>query len=79
MLDQPVLSMPSTKLEVTDNDGGALTALESAKTKILSDHNQASNNALAPKLTTIPAAIPNKLKPLSTERNRAKVKQNKKR
>lgn len=76
---QPFASMSSTKLEVTDNDGGALTALESAKTKILSDHNQASNNALAPKLTTIPAAIPNKLKPLSTERNRAKVKQNKKR
>ena len=76
---QPFASMSSTKLEVTDNDGGALTALESAKTKILSDHNQASNNALAPKLTTIPAAIPNKLKPLPTERNRTKVKQNKKR
>lgn len=78
-LVRPVLNTPSGKVAVIDDDSDALPALQSAEVEMLSDHAQASNDASAPRVMTMPSAVQNKWKPSSTERNRAKAERKKKR
>lgn len=74
---QHVLNTSSDKFAVIDDENYVLPALQSAEIE-LPDHAQASNDACALTVMTIPSAVRNKWKPSSSERNRAKTERKKK-